>query len=66
MNLMYCQPEADEDGEIRENRKYGGRRRIDRILYDIDCPTRPTGYHFLTCFAGQTDHVPVSMTLRVN
>ncbi len=64
MDLMYCQPETDEDGEVRATHN-GGRRRIDRILYDDRCPVQPCGYQFLTTFAGQTDHVPVAMTLKV-
>lgn len=60
-DLMYCQPEADEDGEVRP-KKYGGRRRIDRIL--TDQPAKIEGYQFLTCLAGQTDHVPVAMTIK--
>ncbi len=31
---MYCLPKPDETGEIQENPETGGRRRIDRILYD--------------------------------
>ena len=33
MDLMYCQPKADENGEVRP-KPFGGRRRIDRILVD--------------------------------
>ena len=62
MDLMYCQPQPD--GEIRA-KDFGGRRRIDRILYDKDCPVEPAGYNFLTTLAGHTDHVPVAMTLKV-
>ena len=60
-DLMYCQPKADEDGEVRP-KNYGGRRRIDRIL--TNKPDKIEGYQFLTCLAGQTDHMPVAMTIR--
>jgi sphingomyelin phosphodiesterase 3 len=66
MDLMYCQPEADEDGEVRAKPQFGGRRRIDRILYDKNHKVKVAGYQFLTCLAGQTDHVPVGMTLELN
>ena len=66
MDLMYCDPEPDDDGEIRENLEYGGRRRIDRILYDPSLHSKPVGYRFITSFAGQTDHVPVTMSLETN
>ena len=60
-DLMYCQPKADEDGEVRP-KNYGGRRRIDRIL--TNKPDKIEGYQFLTCLAGQTDHMPVALTIR--
>lgn len=62
---MYCEPEPDEDGEVRENSEYGGRRRIDRILYDPTTGSRPVGFRFVTSFAGLTDHVPVVMSLSI-
>jgi sphingomyelin phosphodiesterase 3 len=65
MDLMYCDPEPDEDGEVRENLEYGGRRRIDRILYDPSCSnSKPVGYRFITSLAGLTDHVPVALSLE--
>lgn len=64
MDLMYCQPKADENGEVRP-KPFGGRRRIDRILVDTKaCQSKVEGYQFLTCLAGQTDHVPVALTLK--
>ena len=36
---MYCDPRPDEDGHIRAN-DAGGRRRIDKILYDPKCSVR--------------------------
>ena len=64
MDLMYCQPKPDEDGEVRP-KPFGGRRRIDRILVDTEeCQSKVEGYQFLTCLAGQTDHVPVALTLK--
>ncbi len=38
---MYCVPKPDETGEIRENPETGGRRRIDRILYDPLIRSKP-------------------------
>jgi hypothetical protein len=38
---MYCLPKPDETGEIRENPESGGRRRIDRILYDPLIRSKP-------------------------
>ncbi len=38
---MYCLPKPDETGEIRENPESGGRRRIDRILYDPMIRSKP-------------------------
>ena len=64
MDLMYCDPEPDDDGEIRENLECGGRRRIDRILYDESLNSKPVGYRFVTSFANQTDHIPVAMSLE--
>ena len=43
-------------GRIRENLKYI----LDRYL----CQSKVEGYQFLTCLAGQTDHVPVALTLK--
>lgn len=64
MDLMYCQPEPDHDGEVRP-KPFGGRRRIDRILVDTECQqSKVIGYQFLTCLAGQTDHVPVAMSIK--
>jgi hypothetical protein len=63
---MYCVPEPDEDGEVRENPESGGRRRIDRILYDPSIGSKPVGYRFVTSFAGLTDHVPVAMSLSTD
>ena len=64
LDLMYCQPKADDDGEVR-SKIFGGRRRIDRILVDTkSCKSEVEGYQFLTCLAGQSDHVPVALTLK--
>ena len=64
---MYCDPEPDSDGEVRENLEFGGRRRIDRILYDATCSgSKPVGYRFVTSLAGHTDHVPVVMSIQTN
>ena len=69
---MYCKPQADSDGIVRP-KAFGGRRRIDRILVDTstsdntskqECQSKVEGYQFLTCLAGQTDHVPVALTLK--
>lgn len=63
-DLMVCQPKPDEDGEVRP-KPFGGRRRIDRILVDTkECQSKVEGYQFLTCLAGQTDHVPVALTIK--
>jgi sphingomyelin phosphodiesterase 3 len=63
MDLMYCVPEPDDEGEVRDNPETGGRRRIDRIMYDPSCGSQPVGYRFVTSLAGATDHVPVALSL---
>ncbi|TRY67707.1 hypothetical protein TCAL_02291 [Tigriopus californicus] len=60
--LMVCDPRPDSEGQIKAE-VFGGKRRIDRILYDPKCPTQPTGFGFYTTLTGITDHVPVSLTL---
>ena len=66
MELMYCDPEPDDDGEVRENLEFGGRRRIDRIVFDGSCKNKPVGYRFITSFAGMTDHVPVALSIQTD
>ena len=63
MDLMYCTPKPNEAGEIVATPS-GGRRRIDRILTDLKCDgVKVTGAAFITRLAGQTDHVPVAISL---
>ena len=66
MDLMYCDPKPDKDGQVREDPEAGGRRRIDRIIYDPKTGSKPVGFQFLTSLAGLTDHVPVAMSLQIN
>jgi len=63
---MYCGPKPDCNGEVGEDLEIGGRRRIDRIIYDASLHCKPVGFRFLTSLAGQTDHVPVAMTLKTH
>ncbi|KAK7870133.1 hypothetical protein R5R35_011107 [Gryllus longicercus] len=53
----------DADGYVPEKR-YGGMRRIDRILYKRLPRTEVTGYSFVTSLGNLTDHIPVCMTLQ--
>ncbi len=60
---MYCDPKPDSNGEVKAT-AFGGKRRIDRLLYDPSCQTEPAGVAFLTAFAGHTDHIPFGVTLK--
>eukprot|EP00095_Tigriopus_kingsejongensis_P001554 maker-scaffold137_size321222-snap-gene-0.11 protein:Tk01554 transcript:maker-scaffold137_size321222-snap-gene-0.11-mRNA-1 annotation:"hypothetical protein DAPPUDRAFT_322081" len=62
LELMVCDPKPDSQGQIKAE-PFGGKRRIDKILYDPRYPTRPTGYAFYSTLAGLTDHIPVALTL---
>lgn len=55
----------DVDGYVPEKR-YGGMRRIDRILYHKFPRVEVTGYSFITALGNLTDHIPVCMTLQTN
>jgi len=61
---MYCLPKPNSLGEVVENPETGGRRRIDRILVDKSIPIKTVGYAFVTSLAGQTDHIPVAISLE--
>lgn len=64
MDLMYCGPKPDEKGDIGAT-VAGGMRRIDRIILDPSLPSKPIGAQFLSCFAGQTDHVPFALSVEL-
>ena len=59
MDLMRCPPSPDSQGRVKEER-FGGMRRIDRILVRTG---NIAGYAFISALAGATDHVPVVTTL---
>ena len=65
MDLMICEPKPEPNGKVIAQPSFGGKRRIDRILYDPSLPTEPAGVAFITACAGQTDHIPVALTLNV-
>lgn len=44
---------------------WGGKRRIDRILLRKDSPAQVVGYGFSSVLAGLTDHIPVTLSLKV-
>lgn len=61
---MFCGPQPNEEGEVCEDLEMGGRRRIDRIIYDATLRCKPSGFRFITSLAGQTDHVPIALSLK--
>ena len=73
MELMRCDPKPDTEGRV-EAVKYGGMRRIDRVLVRTNqrsgegdsnqSGARIIGYGFVSALAGLTDHVPVVATLN--
>ena len=63
-DLMVCDPKTDENGEV-SYQKYGGMRRIDKILYQTGSATLE-GVGYVSALAGLTDHVPVVTTLSSN
>ena len=44
---------------------WGGKRRIDKILINNETKARIAGFAFSTALAGLTDHIPVSLSLKV-
>jgi len=60
-DLMVCDPKTDENGEV-SYQKYGGMRRIDKILYRTGSAL-VEGVGYVSALAGLTDHVPVVTTL---
>lgn len=62
---MICEPKPESNGEVIAQPEFGAKRRIDRILYDPELPTKPSGIAFITACAGQTDHIPVGLSLAV-
>ncbi len=63
MSLMTCEPDTGSSGRL-EATPTGGMRRVDRILFDPTCTTStPAGASFSAALAGQTDHIPYSLTL---
>ena len=60
-------PSVDKHGRVVAEPKWGGRRRVDRILYN---PKHifgaPNAFYFSTALASLTDHIPVIMQLKLN
>ena len=63
MDLMYCEPKKNAKGEVLATPD-GGMRRIDRILSDPKCSNSVVGAAFVSALAGQTDHVPYTISLQ--
>ena len=60
-------PKEDENGKVESLPDTGGKRRVDKILYNPDCLFgTPTSFHFVTALAPFTDHIPVSLELKRN
>ena len=60
-------PKQDEDGKVKPLPASGGKRRVDKILYNPDCLFgTPSSFHFVTALAPFTDHIPVSLELKRN
>merc|ERR1712128_310358 len=60
-DLMVCDPQPDENGEV-SYQECGGMRRIDKIIYRSGTAT-VEGVGYISALAGLTDHVPVVTTL---
>ncbi|XP_064640656.1 sphingomyelin phosphodiesterase 5-like [Lineus longissimus] len=63
VNLMTVMPEVDEHGNMVLLPE-GGKRRIDYVLHNLEENLSVKAYQFVTQFASQTDHIPVSVTLK--
>ena len=63
--LASCDPLANANGVVVQE-PWGGKRRIDRILVRRDSPCRTVGLAFSTSLAVLTDHIPVSLTLKLD
>ena len=64
MDMWQCVPKPNNFGEVVAIPN-GGKRRLDRILTDLKCDgVKLTGAAFITRLAGQTDHVPVAISLE--
>jgi sphingomyelin phosphodiesterase 3 len=63
---MFCLPKPDADGQVRADPRRGGKRRIDRIIFDPMIRSKITGFNFLTCLAGLTDHVPIALSVETD
>lgn len=60
-------PKAEEHGEVVALPDTGGKRRVDKILYNPNCIFGiPNAFHFVTALASFTDHIPVSLELKRN
>jgi len=60
MDLMFCQPKPDANGQVQAVRE-GGMRRIDKILVEKGAIE---GVSFISALAGQTDHVPFALSIK--
>uniref|UniRef100_A0A0P5XL57 Sphingomyelin phosphodiesterase 3 n=1 Tax=Daphnia magna TaxID=35525 RepID=A0A0P5XL57_9CRUS len=62
--LASIDPSTDKNGKV-VCESWGGKRRIDRILLRKDSPAQVVGYGFSSVLAGLTDHIPVTLSLKV-
>lgn len=65
MALASIDAVRNQEGKI-VSEVWGGKRRIDRILINHESSACITGFAFSTALAGLTDHIPVSLSLKVN
>ena len=60
-------PTADENGNVVALVGKGGKRRVDKILYNPNCLfSVPNSFNFVTALASFTDHIPIAMELKRN
>ena len=60
-------PKEDQNGKVGSLPDTGGKRRVDKILYNPNCLFgTPTSVHFVTALAPFTDHIPVLLEIKRN
>ena len=60
-------PQPNEHGEVVAEANTGGKRRVDKILYNPSCVFgTPNSFQFVTALASFTDHIPICMELKRN